>query len=933
MQVSGRQLRNILALLLAIVAGGSGLVWWAVAQADREVRGDLLQQTHMLARTLKIEDVRALTHSAADLQKPEYLRLKEEFAAVRAVIPQCSSIYLLGRPAGPAAAAQPDAPAPNGEIGYVVGVGAADAVQPGQVYAAASNELGGAFETGMPFVEGPLADGRGVWICGMVPIANLRTENTLFVLGMNLDARDWKKKLLRAALPPALLTLGLVALQMLGLVLTARRSRRAGPLPPRMRYLELALVIPAGLMLTGCFTWMVHRHEARLHQQNFKQLVALQTRVVSSRLRSVQSVELESLARLCESSGEFSGKEFQQFRAYLEKNQAVHAWGMVPAVAAADKSGFEAQARAAGAKDFAIWQKDAQGKRVPASGRDVYFPVWQVVPMAGNGPLLGYDLGSDPLCREALETAARSGLTTVSEPVQLVPQSGNRKGLVIFQPVCIAGDVPRLRGFVVADLSLDSLLKSTPSDDSAFLGVSLLRKDAPPEILARQWEPAGGPATDLSAERPVLAFGKAFSVTALAGPGFLFKRSQQNVWWPAIMGLVLTTAFAISYGAQLNRRGVLERLVAARTLEIQDSEARFRQLAEASFEGVAIVDNGILLDGNQRYAEMHGYELTEMLGQPVLEFVAPQSRHLLTKDDRQSSLRDPLVYGLRKDGSIFPTETRTHLGPWLGRTVRIMTVRDESEAHAAEIRVQALRDELAHAQRLALVSEVSAGIIHQLGQPLSSIGLNLAAFKNINSADLRQGGATEILNDVEADLVRMRNIVNHLRAIANPEQAERASRDLNALVAEVLPFLQAQAEHSRVRLELDLHEPLPAIHADAIQISQVILNLARNAIEASAEVPPARRVVLISTRPRAGHSVELCVRDAGNGLPPEAIERLFTPFFTTKSNGMGVGLRLCQTIVHAHDGCIEGFNNADGPGATFRIQLPLNPPAIAGQAS
>ncbi len=922
MPVGGHQFRNILTLFLAIVAGGLGLVWWAVAQADREVRSDLLQQTHMLARTLKIEDVQTLTRTATDLQQPEYLRIKEQFAAVRALIPQCSSIYLLSRPSGRA-----DAAAPNRQISYCVGIGTDDDARPGQVYAGATTELSSAFESGVPFVEGPLADGTGAWICGIVPLEHLRTESSLVALGVRMDARDWKQQLLRAALPPALLTLGLAALQMLGVALIARRSRRAGPLPRGMGYLELILVILAGLMLTGCLTWMVHRHEARVHQQNFKHLVSLQTRGVSSRLRSFQSTELESLARLCESSGEFVGEEFQQFCAYLEKNQVVHAWGMVPAVAATDKSGFEAQARAAGAKDFEIWQKDAHGKREPASGRDVYFPVRQVVPMVGNESLLGYDLGSDPLCREAMETAARSGLTTVSEPIELVPKTGNPKDLVIFQPVGLVGAAPRLRGFVVANLSMEALLKTTPSDNSAYLGISLLRKDAPPEILVKQWEPANRPASGLSAERPVLAFGKAFTVTALAGPGFLFMRSNQKTWWPTTMGLVLTAAFAFNFGAQLNRRSILERLVAKRTFEIQDTETRFRQLAEASFEGVAIVDAGILLDGNQRYAEMHGYELAEMLGEPVLAFVALQSRHLLTKGDLQSPLRNPLVYGLRKDGSIFPTETRTRLGPWRGRSVRIVTVRDESEAHAVTIKVQALRDELAHAQRLALVSEISAGIIHQLGQPLSSIAINLAAFKNIHSAELQQANTTEIIHDVEADLVCMRNIVKHLRAIANPEQAKRGSRDLNPLVVEVLPFLQVDAEQARTRLELDLHEPLPAIHLDAIQISQVILNLARNAIEASADVPPEQRVVLITTRlQHAEHCVELCVRDSGTGLPREAFERLFTPFFTTKSNGMGVGLRLCQTIVHAHDGSIEGFNNADGPGATFRIRLPLNQP-------
>ena len=372
----------------------------------------------------------------------------------------------------------------------------------------------------------------------------------------------------------------------------------------------------------------------------------------------------------------------------------------------------------------------------------------------------------------------------------------------------------------------------------------------------------------------------------------------------------------------------LEARVAERTRELQDSEMRFRQLADSAFEGIAIANNGILIDGNRCFAEMHGYELAEMLGRPVSEFVAPQSRRSVSKSFSNSRPRNHEVLGLRKDGTVFPVETHMRIGPWLGHTVRIITLRDLTEANAAEARLHALRFDLVRAQRLALVSEVSAGIIHQLSQPLSCIGTNLAVWLKLKANELQQADMMEIFHDVEADVKRMRDIVTHLRAIANPEQVNRSSICLNALATEVLPLLKNRADHAQIRLELDLHKHLPTIHADAIQLSQVIFNLTRNAIEASANVPPEQRVVIITTRQHAERSIELCVRDNGCGLPAESVKHLFMPFFSTKSGGMGVGLRLCQTIVHAHDGQIEGFNNTDGPGATFRIELPVDPPPL-----
>jgi len=372
----------------------------------------------------------------------------------------------------------------------------------------------------------------------------------------------------------------------------------------------------------------------------------------------------------------------------------------------------------------------------------------------------------------------------------------------------------------------------------------------------------------------------------------------------------------------------LELRVTERTQELQDSEARFRQLADSAFEGIAVVDNGILLDANQRFAEMHGYALAEMIGQPVSQFVAPRSRRSVAKGFKDTKAGSADVFCLRKDGTVFPVETHMRLGPWLGHSVRIITLRDLTEPRAVAARLHALSAELIRSQRLALVSEVSAGIIHQLSQPLSSLAMNLSVLLKLKALELQQCGAMEILDEIDADATRMRDIVTHLRAIANPEQVKRTSCNLNELAIKVLPLLNGIADYTHIHLKLDLCQPLSAINADAIQLSQVIFNLIRNAIEASADTPLEQRVVLITTRQHAESGVELCVRDHGCGLPADAYERMFLPFFTTKSEGMGVGLRLCQTIIHAHEGQIEGFNNADGLGATFRIQLPLGPPPL-----
>lgn len=370
----------------------------------------------------------------------------------------------------------------------------------------------------------------------------------------------------------------------------------------------------------------------------------------------------------------------------------------------------------------------------------------------------------------------------------------------------------------------------------------------------------------------------------------------------------------------------LEQRVTERTLELQDSEARFRQLADATFEGIAISEDCILLDANRRFAEMHGYELAEVIGRPVSDFIAPESRTAVLEHMRNASEATYEFLGMRKDGSVLTLEVHNRTGLWLGRPTRISALRDITPLKQANEALAAQQAELAHAQHLALISEVSAGIIHQLGQPLSAIATNLSALVKLRNCESMACDASPIIQDVQTDVARMREIVIHLRALTNPMQPTRLAVDINAIVTKVRPLLRQHAETLGGRLDLDLGGNLPTIHADAVQMSQVILNLVRNAFEAALDSPPERRAVLVTTRAKDGHAVELCVRDSGTGIAPELAARLFSPFFSTKADGLGVGLRLSQTIVQAHGGTIEGDNNPDGIGATFRIVLPAQLP-------
>lgn len=369
----------------------------------------------------------------------------------------------------------------------------------------------------------------------------------------------------------------------------------------------------------------------------------------------------------------------------------------------------------------------------------------------------------------------------------------------------------------------------------------------------------------------------------------------------------------------------LERRVAERTMELTQSEERFRQLAESTFEGIAIVRNGLLIDFNSQYAAMFGYAPGELVGMPMIELVAPAARDAII-GRLQNDVCGRLEYeGLRKDGTVFPVEVRSHVVIWRGQKTRVGALRDLTEIKQAEARLQALQTELENSQRLAMVSEISAGIIHQIAQPLSALAANIAVLSiRLSACGDRSCCGAEIVHDVEADVTRMRDVVVQLRALVKGGAADFQKIDLNRLVAEVRQLIERQGELCQVRIVERLADDLPGIRGNPVQLAQVIINMVRNAVEACANCLQKRRMVEIVTRAVDGKRVELYVRDNGSGIAPDAVSNLFQPFFSTKPDGVGIGLSLSRTIIQAHGGSIEAFNNPGKPGATVKIVLPLD---------
>jgi PAS domain S-box-containing protein len=245
---------TIIFLVLTILIAGACFAWWISFRTDREMRAELLQQTWLVAKALNNEHILALSGTKADLEKSEYLRLKEQLGKIRSANPQYRFVYLIGRKA-------------DGTVFFFaddVPVGNKDEAPAGMIYSDASNELREIFTTGVPVVEGPLPDEWGVWVSALVPVVDSKTGNLIAVLGVDIDARDWKWDVVaRAALP-----VGLALVMVIGVVTALISNRKIGTKTrPVLRRLMPSLAAIVIFLTAGSGMILWQQHEQQITQK------------------------------------------------------------------------------------------------------------------------------------------------------------------------------------------------------------------------------------------------------------------------------------------------------------------------------------------------------------------------------------------------------------------------------------------------------------------------------------------------------------------------------------------------------------------------------------------------------------------------------------------------------------------------------------------
>jgi PAS domain S-box-containing protein len=369
--------------------------------------------------------------------------------------------------------------------------------------------------------------------------------------------------------------------------------------------------------------------------------------------------------------------------------------------------------------------------------------------------------------------------------------------------------------------------------------------------------------------------------------------------------------------------------------ELAEREAKIRRLVDSDIIGIFFWDfDGRIIEANDAFLRIIGYEREDLAAGRIdwMDLTPPDWRE---QDDRMVPEHRSAGFlpafekeYFRKDGGRVPVligvATFEEGGDQGVAFVLDLTERKraEAEAHDSERRYREVQMQLAHANRLATMGQLTASIAHEVNQPIAAVLANAhAALRWLTREPPDLWEVRQALDGIAKDGKRAGDVIDRMRALFKKAPPLHESVDINEALEEVIVLTRSQAMRNGVSVRAQLAYGLPRIRGDRVQLQQVILNLIINAIEAMGEVDKGARDLQVGTERDASRGVVVTVRDSGPGLKPAAQERVFEAFYTTKPAGLGVGLSICRSIIEAHGGRLWAAANTPC-GATFHFTLP-----------
>ena len=359
------------------------------------------------------------------------------------------------------------------------------------------------------------------------------------------------------------------------------------------------------------------------------------------------------------------------------------------------------------------------------------------------------------------------------------------------------------------------------------------------------------------------------------------------------------------------------------------SASHLRSILSTVPDAMIVIDErGIILSFSAAAERLFGYAESEITGSNVSILMPSPDREqhdsyiarYLSTGERRIIGVGRIVVAARRDGSTFPMELS--IGEALDEGQRVFTgfIRDLTERQQTQERLEKLQSELIHVARVSAMGTMASTLAHELNQPITAVNNYVEAVRDLlaepDPGDMPM--IREALNDAASEAMRAGHIVRRLRDFVSRGEVEKTVENLPALIGEAATLGLMGAREKGVDAHFDFDPAAASVLVDRVQIQQVLINLIRNAVDAMVDAP--ERHLLVTSRADAPGFVRVTVADTGSGVPPQVAEQLFTAFISTKSEGMGLGLSICRTIVEANGGRIW-LDPDEGDGSRFHFTL------------
>ncbi len=361
--------------------------------------------------------------------------------------------------------------------------------------------------------------------------------------------------------------------------------------------------------------------------------------------------------------------------------------------------------------------------------------------------------------------------------------------------------------------------------------------------------------------------------------------------------------------------------------QLMEREAKLNSIFNASVEGIITMDiSNIIASANASVENIFGYKPEELLGCSI-DKLLPSSPRTMNQHSFPHGVKSVShiqeIDGIHKNGSLVPLDLSTAEYSIDNERYFTHIVRDVSLRKHQEQQDKKHLNELAHVTRLGLMGEMASGIAHEVNQPLAAISsytqvsLNLINTENPDLVKL-----AEILYKTQEQSLRAGRIIHRMREFVKSHTQKRSPADVNNLIHDCVGLCVAELKQNDIKLTFELNNNLPPVHVDQIQIEQVIINLIRNSVDALKNLPEKQqRQLIISSQLTLNNDIQVRVKDNGTGIDKDQQQNILMPFYTTKEDGMGMGLSITRSLVEAHEGTMN-FNSQAGKGTSFYFTLP-----------